>query len=135
MFTCNVALDTINDGSMFRTMRTTMTNMCPLGSDTVLQVSMPLTTHSTQSSANLPKTDVFPALPAAKKPTSTVFSPGYTGAGVIRQHNGTPSTAWGAGGMSNGAGAGSSANAGGDESGEMTKGKGKKGKQIVFKWG
>ena len=89
----------------------------------------------TQSSANLPKTDAFPALPVAKKPTSTVFSPGYTGAGVIRQHNGTPSTAWGAGGMSNGTGADSSANAGGDESGEMTKGKGKKGKQIVFKWG
>lgn len=43
--------------------------------------------------------DAFPALPAAPKPTSTVFSPGYTGLGVRRDHSGrnTPiNAAWGA---------------------------------------
>ncbi|UPX18083.1 RING-type E3 ubiquitin transferase [Ascochyta rabiei] len=43
--------------------------------------------------------DGFPALPAAPKPTSTIFSPGYTGLGLRRDNSGrnTPvNQAWGA---------------------------------------
>lgn len=43
--------------------------------------------------------DAFPALPAAPKPTSTIFSPGYTGLGLRRDNSGrnTPiNAAWGA---------------------------------------
>jgi hypothetical protein len=57
---------------------------------------------------NAPLADAFPALPAAPKPTSTIFSPGYLGAGLRRDHSGrsTPmNNAWGAGG---GAGASNS---------------------------
>lgn len=40
--------------------------------------------------------DAFPALPAAPKPTSTIFSPGYTGLGLRRDNSGrnTPVNAW-----------------------------------------
>ncbi|KAF2015682.1 hypothetical protein BU24DRAFT_433102 [Aaosphaeria arxii CBS 175.79] len=43
--------------------------------------------------------DAFPALPAAPKPTSTIFSPGYTGAGLRRDNSGrnTPVNAWAGG--------------------------------------
>ncbi|KAF2263642.1 hypothetical protein CC78DRAFT_436339, partial [Lojkania enalia] len=42
--------------------------------------------------------DAFPALPAAPKPTSTIFSPGYTGAGLRRDNSGrdTPINVWSA---------------------------------------
>ncbi|KAJ9645278.1 hypothetical protein H2199_003284 [Coniosporium tulheliwenetii] len=44
-------------------------------------------------------TDAFPALPQAKKPTSTAFTPGYTGYGIRRDNSGrsTPLNPWGAG--------------------------------------
>lgn len=44
-------------------------------------------------------TEAFPSLPAAPKPASTVFSPGYSGSGV-RRVNGTSTAtnAWGSGG-------------------------------------
>lgn len=87
----------------------------------------------TQSSANLPKGgDAFPALPAAKKPTSTVFSPGYTGAGVIRTNaSGSASNAWGGSSASSAAPTPPA-----EEPVETGKGKGKKGKkQLVFQWG
>lgn len=46
----------------------------------------------TMSSANVNNkaslADAFPALPAASKPTSTIFSPGYTGMGLRRDHSG-----------------------------------------------
>ncbi|KAK3071857.1 hypothetical protein LTR53_007880 [Teratosphaeriaceae sp. CCFEE 6253] len=96
----------------------------------------------TQSSANLGRAsgagDLFPALPVGKKPMSSVFSPGYTGSGVIRSGSSTPMSAWAAGG-----GSGKSqqtARVGeefeADENGAGPKGKGKKGKkQIVFAWG
>jgi len=44
--------------------------------------------------------DAFPALPVAPKPTSTFFSPGYTGAGVRRDNAGqnTGANAWASGG-------------------------------------
>lgn len=86
-----------------------------------------------QSAANLKKADAFPALPAAKKPTSTVFSPGYTGSGVLRSNNGTTVNAWGGGGI-NGGGASAPAPAV-EEPLDAGRSKGKKGKQIVFKWG
>ena len=58
-----------------------------------------------QSSANLGAANAFPELPKAKKPTSTVFSPGYTGSGVIRTNsNFSGVNAWQPGGSaSNGA--------------------------------
>ncbi|KAK5122450.1 hypothetical protein LTR85_004034 [Meristemomyces frigidus] len=84
----------------------------------------------TQSSANLGSraADAFPSLPAAKKPTSTVFSPGYTGAGVIRSNAGRTVNAWGPGGSA-------PATPPAVEETEMGKGKGKKGKQVLFQWG
>ncbi|KAK4977488.1 hypothetical protein LTR66_010674 [Elasticomyces elasticus] len=90
----------------------------------------------TQSSANLPKagSDAFPSLPATRKPTSTVFSPGYTGAGVRRPNApSVPVTAWGAGSTSNGAQ--STANDGVEavDVGKKQSNKGKK--QVLFQWG
>ena len=43
--------------------------------------------------------EAFPALPAAAKPTSTFFRPGYTGNGVLRNHGfgGASSNAWASG--------------------------------------
>ncbi|KAK0812172.1 hypothetical protein LTR02_000872 [Friedmanniomyces endolithicus] len=90
----------------------------------------------TQSSANLGRGggDLFPALPAASKPMSSVFSPGYTGSGVIRSNGGNQrsGSAWGAGGGGNTQAASTAA----EEDSAGGKGKGKKGKkQIVFAWG
>jgi E3 ubiquitin-protein ligase ZNF598 len=81
------------------------------------------------------KSEAFPALPAAKKPTSTVFSPGYSGSGVIRQGgSSTSASAWGAPVVSNGSTA-APAEETADVSGKG-KGKGRQGKkQIVFQWG
>jgi hypothetical protein len=47
----------------------------------------------TASSTNMakrpsPAADAFPALPAAAKPTTTIFSPGYTGLGLRRDNSG-----------------------------------------------
>ena len=92
----------------------------------------------TQSSANLKKGEAFPALPAAKKPTSTVFSPGYTGAGVLRPNsNAALVNAWGSGGGGgNGASAPTTPAAVEEPDGGAGKSKGRKGKkQIVFQWG
>jgi hypothetical protein len=86
-----------------------------------------------QSAANLKKSDAFPALPAAKKPTSTVFSPGYTGAGVLRPNTSMPVNAWGASGGNSGMNVSTQAPA--VEEPEVGKGKGRKGKQILFQWG
>ncbi|KAK4542111.1 hypothetical protein LTR36_007142 [Oleoguttula mirabilis] len=84
----------------------------------------------THSSVNLGRAaDAFPSLPAAKKPTSSVFSPGYTGAGVIRSNAGRTVNAWGPGGSA-------PVTPPAVEEAEMGKGKGKKGKkQVVFQWG
>lgn len=90
-----------------------------------------------QSSQNLKKdTNAFPALPPGKKPTSTVFSPGYTGSGVLRQSGtSTPVNAWGGGGV--GGSSSAAPTAGEEDAGglEQKKGKGRKGKQVVFQWG
>ncbi|WPH02824.1 E3 ubiquitin-protein ligase hel2 [Acrodontium crateriforme] len=81
----------------------------------------------TQSSINLPRGDAFPALPAAAKPTSTVFSPGYRGAGVIRRNDTPTLNAWGGG-----SGSGTPAV---EEPEPDTFRKGKKGKKVVLQWG
>lgn len=80
--------------------------------------------------------DGFPALPAAAKPTSTIFSPGYSGAGLIRDNSGrnTPLNAW------VGAGAGSSDGANALGPSEASTGVGKKKgnknkKQTLFHFG
>ncbi|SMQ52431.1 unnamed protein product [Zymoseptoria tritici ST99CH_3D1] len=78
--------------------------------------------------------DAFPSLPAAKKPTSTVFSPGYTGLGVIRNNaNQASVNAWG--GSSGNASGASTPAVGADDEGAGKK-KGNKGKkQMLFQWG
>jgi hypothetical protein len=80
--------------------------------------------------------DAFPALPAAAKPTSTLFSPGYTGSALRRDHSGrnTPvSNPWA--GPSSGANSGTSTPALEDASATGKK-KGNKGKkQTLFQWG
>jgi hypothetical protein len=94
---------------------------------------VPSRSHTPATAA---RAEAFPSLPAAKKPTSTVFSPGYTGAGVLRQSaSGTPVSAWGSSSVSNGntSAPGAAAEGAADGAG---KGKGRKGKkQIVFQWG
>lgn len=79
------------------------------------------------SSQAVPRTDAFPALPLAKKPTSTVFSPGYTGSGVIRQSVPAAINAWTA--------SGSSAPSEGENDAEQAKKRGRKGKQVLVSWG
>jgi hypothetical protein len=90
----------------------------------------------TPSSTNVTKrpsaaADAFPALPAAAKPTSTIFSPGYTGRGLRQDNSGrnTPvSNHWA------GATGGSATPAVEDESAGKKKGnKGKK--QTLFHFG
>nr|POE63315.1 e3 ubiquitin-protein ligase hel2 [Quercus suber] len=88
----------------------------------------------THSSVNLRQTpasgDAFPALPAAKKPTSTVFSPGYKGAGILRPHVSSSVNAWQA------AESASAPISPSTEPETEFKGKGKKGKkQILYNWG
>ncbi|EKG14565.1 Zinc finger RING-type protein [Macrophomina phaseolina MS6] len=83
-----------------------------------------------------PGGDAFPALPAAKKPASTVFSPGYNGRAVRNvKGNGPAVNAWGAGGA--GSGSSTPAEAVGDE--EPVVGGKKKGnknkKQTLFHFG
>jgi hypothetical protein len=80
--------------------------------------------------------DLFPALPAAQKPTSTLFTPGGANArGIRRDAGGTAvaTNAWGGGG---GAGSGeSSAVASSSEAdGAGAKRKGNKGKKQVLIW-
>jgi hypothetical protein len=80
--------------------------------------------------------DAFPALPAAPKPTSTFFSPGYTGAGVRRDNSGrsTPANAWGAaGGTASGRTAPGAA--AGEEAGDGKKKGNKNKKQTLFHFG
>lgn len=88
------------------------------------------TPSRTQSSQNLSGgAGAFPALPAARKPTSTVFSPGYSGAGVIRNSNSsTPVNAWGG---STSAGPATPS----EETPAQRQVKGRKGKQVMYQWG
>lgn len=101
----------------------------------------PMPSRATSSAAlnNTQKlTEAFPALPAAPKPTSTIFSPGYSGAGLRRDHSGrnTPVNAWGAGG---GIGSSSAANGPAPEEAGAGGGGKKKGnknkKQTLFHFG
>ncbi|KAK6433329.1 hypothetical protein LTR95_010494 [Oleoguttula sp. CCFEE 5521] len=89
-------------------------------------------TNLPRSSAKAPAADLFPALPAAKKPTSSVFSPGYKGAGVIRSTGSgtsTPAHRWGASGIDVEVPSAAEADA------NQKQAKGRKGKQVVFQWG
>ncbi|KAK4500150.1 hypothetical protein PRZ48_008336 [Zasmidium cellare] len=91
-----------------------------------------------QSNTNLSRgKDAFPALPAAKKPTSTVFSPGYTGSGVIRTNsNFAGANAWGGANASGSNGTNTPISPTDADDGAAGKKKGKQGKkQIVFQWG
>lgn len=81
--------------------------------------------------------DAFPALPAAPKPTTTIFSPGYSGAGLRRDNSGrniTTNNPWVA---NSGSGSNTPAAAPADEgSGAGGKKKGNKNKkQTLFHFG
>ncbi|KAL1611174.1 hypothetical protein SLS59_000815 [Nothophoma quercina] len=79
--------------------------------------------------------DAFPALPAAPKPTTTIFSPGYTGLGLRRDNSGrnTPlNQAWGA--PSAGASGSTTPAAVEDNAGGKKKGNKNK-KQTLFHFG
>lgn len=98
----------------------------------------PLPSRNTSSAALNKKpsnaADAFPALPAAAKPTSTIFSPGYTGLGLRRDNSGrnTPVSSPWAG--SPGGASGPTTPAADDEGAGKKKGnKGKK--QMLFQWG
>ncbi|EMC91345.1 hypothetical protein BAUCODRAFT_127251 [Baudoinia panamericana UAMH 10762] len=93
------------------------------------------TPSRTQSSANLARGGhAFPALPAAKKPTSAIFSPGYTGAGVIRTNANFPVNAWNAQTAAAEEGV-AEIGANGEADAGAGKGKGRKKKQVVLQWG
>lgn len=86
---------------------------------------------STTLSKKAPASDAFPALPAAAKPSSTIFSPGYTGLGLRRDNSGrnTPvSNPWA------GASAGGPTTPAAEDEGAGKK-KGNKGKKTLFQWG
>ncbi|KAK0637561.1 E3 ubiquitin-protein ligase hel2 [Lasiodiplodia hormozganensis] len=93
-------------------------------------------TNLASKKAAPPSADAFPALPAAKKPASTVFTPGYNGRAVRNvKGNGPAVNAWGAGG----AGSGSSTPAEAMAEEEPVGGGKKKGnknkKQTLFHFG
>ncbi|ORY12126.1 hypothetical protein BCR34DRAFT_483192 [Clohesyomyces aquaticus] len=100
----------------------------------------PMSSRATSSVALNKKSndeEAFPALPMAPKPTSTIFSPGYSGAGLRRDNSGrnTPANAWGAS-----AAAGASNDTAGVEPEEAFGGGGKKKgkqskKQTIFHFG
>jgi hypothetical protein len=78
--------------------------------------------------------DAFPALPAAPKPTSTIFSPGYTGLGLRRDNSGRNTPASNAWAGASGASSGPTTSAADDEGSGKKKGnKGKK--QMLFHFG
>jgi hypothetical protein len=80
-------------------------------------------------------TDAFPALPAAAKPTSTIFSPGYTGSGLRRDNSGRNTPVGNPWGPPSGANSGTTTPAL-EEGGAAGKKKGNKGKkQTLFAWG
>jgi hypothetical protein len=115
----------------------TSSRVSPLPSRASSQAA--LNKQSTEKSS-----DAFPALPAAPKPTSTLFSPGYSGGVTHRVNSGraTPVNAWtgasGAGaGLSNGATSSTAPPAeDGGLSGAGSKKKGKQNKkQTLFHFG
>ncbi len=89
---------------------------------------------STISSQTANLADAFPALPAAAKPTSTIFSPGYTGVGLRRDNSGrnTPvNSPWGAP-----AGNSGTTTPTGEEAAASGKKKGNKNKKVtLMQWG
>jgi hypothetical protein len=79
--------------------------------------------------------DAFPALPAAAKPTSTIFSPGYNGNGLRRDNGGRNTPVGNPWGPPSGANSGTTTPAL-EEGGATGKKKGNKGKkQTLYQWG
>nr|POE54136.1 e3 ubiquitin-protein ligase hel2 [Quercus suber] len=103
----------------------------PAAASSTSSSAAPSRTHSNVNLRQTPASkDAFPALPAAKKPTSTVFSPGYKGAGILRPNASSSANAWQAGDNA------SAPIMPPPESDGELKGKGKKGKkQILYNWG
>ncbi|RMZ74184.1 c2h2 finger domain [Pyrenophora seminiperda CCB06] len=102
--------------------------------------SLPTPSH-VASTANVnmnkkaPAADAFPALPAAAKPSSTIFSPGYTGNGLRRDNSGRSTPVGNVWGSSSGANSGTTTPAL-DDASTAGKKKGNKGKkQTLFQWG
>ncbi|KAJ4370536.1 hypothetical protein N0V83_005057 [Neocucurbitaria cava] len=79
--------------------------------------------------------DAFPALPAAAKPTSTIFSPGYTGIGLRRDNSGRNTPVANAWGGASGANSGTTTPAVEDDGATGKKKGNKNKKQTLFQWG
>ncbi|KAI3322135.1 hypothetical protein HD806DRAFT_501085 [Xylariaceae sp. AK1471] len=99
---------------------------------TTTRSSTPVRSTPARSAAGTNREDAFPALPAAPKPTTTIF--GYGTGAVRRDAGGSRSTGFSWGGTNEG----TSASAGGEEE-EDAGGKGKKGnkgrKKVLVQWG
>lgn len=80
-----------------------------------------------------PAANAFPALPAAQKPYSTIFSPGYTGRGIKRITTPASENYWSASQNSASANGEASEQAAPDPSTKKKGGKGKK--QVLYAWG
>ena len=78
--------------------------------------------------------DAFPALPAAPKPTTTIFSPGYTGLGLRRDNSGRNTPANAAWGTPSAGASGSTTPAVEESAGGKKKGNKNK-KQTLFHFG
>lgn len=90
---------------------------------------------ASSSGTRRPGIDAFPALPAAAKPTSTKFTPGYNGYGV-RREQGAPTTSNPWGGTSSNGNNGSAESGSNDDPGPEQKKKGNKNKkQTLFHFG
>lgn len=90
---------------------------------------------STNASKKPSQPDAFPALPAAAKPSSTIFSPGYTGLGLRRDNSGrnTPvNNPWATSSETN---SGTTTPAAEDTGTSGKKKSNKNKKQTLFQWG
>ncbi|CAI6341852.1 unnamed protein product [Periconia digitata] len=98
---------------------------------------MPSRTASSTAVNRPNNADLFPALPTAPKPTSTIFSPGYNGSGIRRDNSSrtTAANAWtgGAAASSNGGGGNTTADEEGNGGGKRKGNKNKK--QTLFHFG
>lgn len=92
-------------------------------------------TRSTEVSKTSGLADAFPALPAAAKPTSTIFSPGYTGLGLRRDNSGRNTPVANAWGGASGPNSGTTTPVGEEDSGAGKKKGNKNKKQTLFQWG
>lgn len=82
-----------------------------------------------------PGSEAFPALPAAAKPTSSLFTPGYNGRAILRVGGGASPSPWDPAGASSTNGASNGAEVAEEASGGSKKKGNKNKKQVLNLWG